>query len=180
VDDEVLISKRHAPRCVLAGEGGYFAAVAAHGHRTPPPAASARIIVEEEPTVHIGAKPETRTVSLGDDFRPGSGHSGEQPIKASFARHEFDFPKAVLTDKFIVALGDAKDFVYGLHPFSCRLLLSEHGLEHFAQGGAQPAGLQKESLRGLGVGLRQVQELCATPRGDNVRQIQEVNETFPG
>jgi len=165
---------------LLAGEGGYFAAVAADGHRTPPPAASARIIVEEEPTVHIGAKPETRTGTLGDNFRSRSSHRGEQPVKASLARHEFDFPEAVLTDKFIVAFRDAKDFVYGLDPFSSGSLLSEHGREHSAQGGAKPAGLREESLSGLGVGLRQVQELCATPRGDNVRQIQEMNETFPG
>jgi len=165
---------------VLAGEGGYFAAVAAHGHRTPPPATSARVVVEEEPTVHIGAKPETRAGCLGDNFRSRSSHCGEQPIKASLAGHEFDFPKAVLSDKFIVALGDAQDFVYGLDPFSGGSLLSEHGREHFAQGGAKPAGLREESLSGLGVGLRQVQELCATPRGDNVRQIQEMNETFPG
>src|SRR5260370_24502112 len=125
MDDGVVISKRRARGCVLAGEGGYFAAVAAHGHRTPPPAASARIVVEEESTVHIGAKPETRTGSLGDNFRSRSSHCGEQPIKASFTRNEFDFPEAVLTDKFIVSLRDANDFVYGLDPFSGGSLLSE-------------------------------------------------------
>jgi hypothetical protein len=156
LDDEVLISKRSAPRCVLAGEGGYFAAIAADSHRTPPPAASARIVVEEEATVHIGAKPETRASSLGDNFRSRSSHRGEQPIKTSLARHEFDFPEAVLPDKFIMPLGDAKDFVYGLDPFSGGSLLSEHGREHFAQGGAKPAGLREESLSGLGVGLWQV------------------------
>jgi hypothetical protein len=165
---------------VLAGEGGYFAAVAAHGHRTPPPAASARIIIEEEATVRISAKTEGRAGTLGDDFRARSSHSGEQPVKASFARHEFDFPEAVLTDKFIMPLGDAKDLVYGLDPFSGGSLLSEHGREHFAQGRAKPAGLREEGLSGLRVGLRQVQELCTTPRGDNVCQIQEVNETSPG
>src|SRR5260370_32055202 len=135
---------------------------------------------EEEPRVQMGAKPETRAGSLGDNLRSRSSHRGEQPIKASLARHEFDLPEAVLTDKFIMALSDAKDFVYGLDPFSGGSLLSEHGREHFAQGGAKPAGLREESLSGLGVGLRQVQELCAAPRGDNVRQIQEVNEALPG
>jgi len=116
---------------VLAGKSGYFAAVAADSHRTPPAAASARIVVEEEATVCIGAKPEARAGSLGDNFRPGSSHGGKQPIKASFTRHEFDFPEAILTDKFIVPFGDAKDFVYGLDPFSGCPLLSEHGCEHF-------------------------------------------------
>jgi len=180
MDDKVPSLERGAPRCVLACKGGYFASIAADGHRTPPAAASTRIVIEEEATVHISAKPEACAGTLSDNFRARSSHSGEQPIKASFTRHEFDFPEAVLTDKFIVAFRDAKDFVYGLDPFSSGSLLSEHGREHFAQGGAKPAGLREESLSGLGVGLRQVQELCATPGGDNVRQIQEMNETFPG
>jgi len=139
---------------VLAGIGSYFAAVAADGHRTPPAAVSARIVVEEEATVHIGAKPEARAGSLGDSFRPGSSHGGEQPIKASFAGHEFDFPESVLTDKFIVPFGDAKDFIYGLDPFSGRPLLSEHGCEHLTQGETEPPGLKEKSFSRPGVGLR--------------------------
>ena len=104
----------------------------------------------------IGAKPEARPGSLGDNFCPGSSHGGKQPIKASFTRHEFDFPEAILTDKFIVPFGDAKDFVYGLDPFSGGSLLSKQGGEHFAQGGAEPPSLREESLSGLGVGLWQV------------------------
>src|SRR6266478_7840304 len=104
----------------------------------------------------------------------------EQPIKASFTRHEFDFPEAVLTDKFIVPFGDAKDFVYGLDPFSGRPLLSEHGCEHFAQAVAEPPGLQEKSFSSPGVGLRQAQKLRTALRGDNVRGVQEVDEAFPG
>jgi len=138
---------------VLAGIGSYFAAVAADGHRTPPAAVSARIVVEEEATVHIGAKPEARAGSLGDGFRPGSSHGGEQPIKASPARHEFDFPEAVLTDKFIMPFRDAKDFIYGLDPFPGRPLLSEHGCEHLTQSEAEPPGLQEKSFSSPRVGL---------------------------
>jgi hypothetical protein len=165
---------------VLAGKGGYFAAIAADGHRTPPAAASTRIVVEEEATVRISAKPEARGGTLSDNFRARSSHSGEQPIKASFTRHEFDFPEAVLTDKFIVPFGDAKDFVYGLDPFSGRPLPSEHGCEHFAQAVAEPPGLQEKGFGSLGVGLRQAQKLRTALRGDNVRGVQEVDEAFPG
>jgi hypothetical protein len=153
---------------VLAGKGGNFAAVAADGHRTPPAAASARIVVEEEATVRICAKPEARTGSLGDDFRPAASHSGEQPIKPSLSGHEFDFPKAVLTDKLIVPFGDAKDFIYGLDPFSGDPLLSERGCEHLTQGGPEPPGLQEEGISSLRVELRQVQKVCAPLRGDNI------------
>jgi len=139
---------------MLAGIGSYFAAVAADGHRTPPAAVSARIVVEEEATVHIGAKPEARAGSLGDSFRPGSSHGGEQPIKASFARHEFDFPEAILTYKFIMPFSDAKDFIYRLDPFPGRPLLSEHGCEHLTQGETEPPGLKEKSFSRPGVGLR--------------------------
>jgi len=74
--------------------------------------------------VHIRAKPEAGADTLGDNFGPGSSHRGEQPIKASFTRHEFNFPEAVLTDKFIVPFGDTKDFIYGLDPFPGHALLS--------------------------------------------------------
>jgi hypothetical protein len=116
---------------VFAGKGGNFAAITADRHRTPPAAASTRIVVEEEAAVRISAKPEASANTLGDNFRAGSSHSGEQPIKASFTRHEFNFPEPVLTDKFIVPFGDAKDFVYGLDPFPGRPLLPEHRCEEF-------------------------------------------------
>src|SRR6266851_252986 len=180
MDDKVPSLERGAPRCVLACKGGYFASIAADGHRTPPAAARTRIVVEEEATVHISAKPEARAGSLGDNFGPGCSHSGEQPIKASFARHEFNFPEPVLTDKFIVPFGDAKDFVYGLDPFYDRPLPSEHGCEHFAQAVAEPPGLQEKGFGSLGVGLQQAQKLRTALRGDNVRGVQEVDEAFPG
>ncbi len=82
--------------------------------------------------MYIGAKPEACAGSFGDKLRRRSSHGGKQPIKASFARHEFDFPEAVLTDKLIMPFGDAKDFIYGLDPFSGRPLLPEHGYEHLA------------------------------------------------
>lgn len=74
--------------------------------------------------MHISAKPEAGADTLGDNFGPGSSHRGEQPIKASFTRHEFNFPEAVPTDKLIVPFGDAKNFVYGLDPFPGHALLS--------------------------------------------------------
>lgn len=118
--------------------------------------------------MRIGAKPEARTGSLGDNLCSAASHSGEQPIKPSLARHEFDFPKAVLTDKLIVPFGDAKDFIYRLDPFSGDPLFSERGCEHLTQGGPEPPGLQEEGISSLRIELRQIQKLCAALRGDNV------------
>jgi hypothetical protein len=172
--------RRRASGCVFARKGGYFAAITADGHRTPAAAASTRIVVKEQAAVRISAKPKASAGTLGDNFRPGSSHRGEQPIQASFTRHEFNFPEAIVADKLIVPFGDAKDLVHGLDPFPRYALLSERRRENFTQGGTQPPGLQEKSFGGFGVGLRQAQKLRAALRGDNVRGIQKVDETLPG
>src|SRR5260370_34364315 len=129
-----------ARRCVLAGKSSYFAAIAANGHRTPAAAARARIVVEEQATVRIGAKPKACASSLGDNFRRGSGHGGEQPIKASLPRNEFDLPDAVDSDEFIVPLGNAQYFVYRLDPSPRYSLLSEHSPAYRSPTRAEPPG----------------------------------------
>jgi hypothetical protein len=165
---------------MFAGEGSYFAAIPANGHRAPAAAARARIVVKEQTTLGIGAKPKARTGSLGDDLRPGSGHRREQPIEASFSGDKFHFPDAILADKFIMAFGDAQDFVYRIDPFSSDSLLSEHGRENLPQGGAEPPGFQEQCFRGLGVGLRQAQKLGTALSGDDARGLQKVDKLFPG
>jgi hypothetical protein len=171
---------RRPCRGVLAGESGYLAAVAANGHRTPAAAASARIVVEEQATMRISANAKACTGALGDNFRPGASHSGEQPIKTSFSRHEFHPPYAVPTDKFIVPFGDAKYFIYRLGPFAGHSLLSEHSGEYLAQSMAEPLGLQEQGFRSLGVGLWQVQKVDTALIGDNARRLQKVDEALPG
>ena len=132
---------------MLAGKGGYFAAIAANGHRTPAACARARIVVEEKTTLWIGANPEARAGALSDDLRSGSGDGGEQPVQAAFSRDEFYFVAAIFSDQFVVAFGDAQDGVYRLNPFPGQLLFSEHGREQLAQGSSELLGLQKERFR---------------------------------
>jgi len=164
---------------VLAGKSSYFAAIAANGHRTPAAAARARIVVEEQATVRIGTKPKARASPLGDNFSRGSGHRGEQPIKASLPRNEFDLPDTILSDEFIMALGNTQYFVYRLGPFPGYPLLSKHGREHLVKGGAEPPGFQEQRFRFPRVGWRQTQKLGAALSGDNSRRLQEVNKVCP-
>jgi len=164
---------------VLAGKSSYFATIAANGHRTPAAAARARIVVEEQATVRIGTKPKARASPLGDNFSRGSGHRGEQPIKASLPRNEFDLPDTILSDEFIVPLGNAQYFVYRLEPFPRYSLLSEYGREHFVQGGVEPPGFQEQRLRSPRVALRQTHKLGAALSGDNSRRFQKANEVCP-
>ncbi len=130
--------------------------------------------------MRIGAKPKARARPLGDNFRRGSGHRGEQPIKTSLPRNEFDLPDAVQSDEFIVPLGNAQDFVYRLDPFPGGSLLSEHGREHLVKGGAEPPGFQEQGPRSPRVGLRQTQKLGAALSGDDARRLQKANEVCPG
>src|SRR5439155_21750637 len=139
-----------------------------------------RIVVEEQATVRIGTKSKARASPLGDNFSRGSGHRGEQPIKASLPRNEFDLPDTILSDEFIVPLGNAQYFVYRLDPFPGYSLLSEHGRKHLAQGEAEPPGFQQQRFRSQRVGLRQAQKLSTALNGDNARRLQKVNKAFPG
>jgi hypothetical protein len=146
---------------VFAGESGYFVAVAADGHRTPAAAVRARIVVKEKTTMWIRTKPKARLCSFGDKLGARSGYGGEQPVKASFACNEFDFPEVVPTNQLIVPFGDAQDFVDRRDPFPGHPLLSEHGREHLAQGNAEAPGLHEKSFRSLRVDLRQQEKLGA-------------------
>jgi len=127
----------------------------------------------------IGANAKARAGALGDNFGPRSGYGGKQPVQSAFPRDEFYFPGAVLTYKFIVAFGDAQDFVYWFEPFPSNPVFSQHGGENLAHGRAEAPGLQEQGFRSLRVGLRQGQELGAALGGNNARRLQEVNEALP-
>src|SRR5258708_6529734 len=115
----------------------------------------------------IGAKPKSRAGALGDNLRPGSSHCGEQPVKASLPRDEFDLPDAALSHKFIVPFGDTQNSIEWLDPFAGYSLFSEHGREHLAEGRTEPPGFQEQYFRSLRVGVRQTQKLRAALNGDN-------------
>ena len=144
-------------RCVLAGKGSYFAAIAANSHRTPAPGMRARIVVEVQTTSRIGANPKTCAGTLCDNLRAGPGDCGEQPVQSAFSRDEFDSVAAVLSNQFVVPFGDAQDGVYRLDPFAVEFLLSEHPREQPTQGGAEVLGFQEERFCCLLVRFRQAQ-----------------------
>ncbi len=129
--------------------------------------------------MRIGTQPEPCPCTLGDKLRRRTGNGSEQPIEAAFARDEFDSPRAVLVNQFVVPFGDAKDFVDGLDRFSGYLLLPMHGRERLAKRGAEPPGLPEQTFRRLGIGLRQSKKLCATFRRNHACGFQEENEPFP-
>src|SRR5437660_8946741 len=80
-------------RSLTPGKGGDFAPVAAHGHGAPPASARAGSIVEKQAASRIGAQAEPRTRALGNHFGRGTGHGGEQPLKATLPGDEFDLDR---------------------------------------------------------------------------------------
>jgi len=91
--------------------------------------------------MEIGTHPKPGIGSLGDKLGTRPGYRGEQPVEATLSCHEFDFPGALASNKLIMSLGDAQDFVYRLDPFASNPMFSEHRHEHFAQSGCEAAGL---------------------------------------
>jgi len=127
-------------RSLTPGKGGDFAPVAAHGHGAPPASARAGSIVEKQAASRIGAQAEPRTRALGNHFGRGTGHGGEQPLKATLPGDEFDFPITVARDKFVVPFRDAQDFVDRRDPFAHYAMPVEESFEGHAQSGSKPLG----------------------------------------
>ena len=158
---------------MLAGKGRDLAAVAADGHRTPAPAVRARFVVEKEAAVGIGAQPEPRLGTLGDEFRRGTRDGGQQPVKAALASDEFNLPCPLTVKKFVVTFGNPKDLVDWFIPVHRYFLFPVHGDEHFVEGRAEMLRLSEQALSGLGVGLRQSQKLDAAFLRDDARGFEE-------
>src|SRR6266403_372397 len=108
----------------------------------------------------MGACAQKRPLCSGCRKRPSNtSGGGGQPVKTTLSGDKFDFPGVVLTDEFVVALGNTQYFVYRRDPFRGHPLLADHGREYFAQGSPEPPGLLEQGLRSLRIGLRQAQKL---------------------
>jgi hypothetical protein len=153
------------------GKGSYFAAIAANGHGTPPAPAGARMIVKEQTALGIGAKPKARAGALSNNLRPRPSHRGQQPVKASLPRHEFDLPDTVVSDEFVVSLGNAQYFVHRRYPFDSNPVFSDHGEENPAQGRTELPGFQEQGFGSPRIGLWEAEKLGATFSGDNARGL---------
>jgi hypothetical protein len=89
-------------------KSGYLMPIAATRHRTPTSAARPGGIIEKEPARRIRTDAQTRSCSLGDDFRGRTGDGCEKPIETTFTGDEFQAPFAVLLQEFVVTLGDTE------------------------------------------------------------------------
>lgn len=127
---------------VLARKCRDLAAIAADCHRAPAAAMRARRVVKEESTVGIGTEAQARSRTFCDNLCSGAGHRCQQPIQAALTSDKLHPPSACIGDEFVVAFGDAQDFVDWLDPFRGDSLFAKQCSERPAQRGAKPLGLQ--------------------------------------
>jgi hypothetical protein len=137
------------------------------------------LVVEEESALGIGANSERRLWTLGDKLRSRTGNGSQQPIQAAFARDKFHAPGAVFENQLVMSFGDPQDFVDGLDPFRCDLMLSMHGRQGLAKRGRQAPGFQEQSFCRGGIRLRQSEKLGSAFGGDDAGGLQKKNQSLP-
>ena len=140
----------------------------------------ARLVVEKEPALWIGANAERGLWTLGDKLRRRSGNRSQQPIQAAFARDEFQAPGAVFENQLVMSFRDPKDFVDGLDPFRSNPMLSMHGRQGLAKRSGQPPGFPEQSFCRCGIRLSQSEKLGTAFRGDDAGGLQQENQPLPG
>lgn len=133
---------------VAAEKGRHLVAIAADGHRAPAAAMRARMVVEKEAAGGIGTAANRRARALHEEFGGGAGDGGEKPFEPALARNEMEGPGTVARDEFVVAFGNAKDFVDGFHPRARERLPFHDRGEHGAQGLAQTKDAEKNGIDG--------------------------------
>jgi len=110
---------------MAARKRGDFMAIAAKRHRAPAPAARAGVIIEKESARGVGADAQTGTCAFGDEFRGRTGNGCEEPVQTAFPGDEFQAPFAVVLKEFVVALGDAQNFVDRFDPITRKSFFAE-------------------------------------------------------
>lgn len=139
----------------------------------------ARLVIEKETALRIGANSNGCPGALGDKLRCRSSYRGKQPIEATFASDELYAPCALFENQFVMAFGDSKDLVDGLNALPGDLLSSMHGRKGLAKRCREPPGLKEQRLCRLGIRLGKGEELGATFGRDDTSGLQQRNELLP-
>ncbi len=139
----------------------------------------AGIVVEEEAAGGIGAKAHTRCLAFRDEFGSRTRNRSEEPIEAAFSCDIFDAPGTGVFDEFVVAFGDAQDFIDGFNRFAGDVLFLGQYIETAPQGIAEPPGATEKIKRGLWGRFREGQELFRAFRGNDACGPEKSDEFFP-
>ena len=110
---------------MAAREGSHFVAIAATGHGAPATPAGARGVIEKEAAAWVGADAKAGGYTFRDEFGGRASDGGKEPVQTTFASDEFQAPFTVLLEEFVMAFGNAKDFIDWLYPVSLQWLFLE-------------------------------------------------------
>ena len=125
-------------------------AIAASRHRAPAAAVRSGVVVEKEPARGIGAAANGGGRTFDQKFRAGTGDGGKQPLEAALPGNEFERPRTLTKDKFIVPFRDAQDFVDGLGPGGWERLFVDNTGEDSPERLAKAQRTEEYSVDGAG------------------------------
>ena len=126
---------------MAAREGGHFVAIAATGHGAPAAPAGARGVVEKEAAAWVGTDAKAGGCTFRDELGGRTSDGGKEPVQTTFASDEFQAPFTVLLEEFVMAFGNAEDFIDWLHPVSLQWFLIEEAKQGVMKSSMEPLGL---------------------------------------
>lgn len=138
-----------------------------------------RAVAEKQTADGVSAKAHARLRTFDYDLRRRARDGGQQPIQATFASDEVQFPAGIRGDQFVVTLGNAQDSVDRLGPFESNFFVSDHGAKNFAERIAKGCGARKQGLCGVWIRAGEGQERGAPFARNDVRSLKETDEFFP-
>ena len=100
-------------------------AIAATGHGTPAAPAGARGVIEKEAAVRVGADSKAWGCTFCNELGGRASDGGKEPVQTTLSCDEFQTPFTVLLEEFVMAFGNAKDFIDWLYPVSLQWLFIE-------------------------------------------------------
>jgi len=92
-----------------------------------------RRIAKEKAAAGIRAYPDTRVRALGKDFRSRPGHRRKQPLEAALSGYEFQLPRPLFLNQFVMPFRYAENFVDRLDPVAGDSLFPNHRAKGFTQ-----------------------------------------------
>jgi hypothetical protein len=140
---------------MAAREGRHFVAIAATGHGAPASPTGARGVIEKEAAVRVGADAKAGGCTFRDELGGGTSDGRKEPVQTTLACDEFQAPFTVLLEKFVMAFGNAEDFIDWLYPISLQWFFIEKRIQGLVQSSVEPLGLAEERVGTLGVSIGQ-------------------------
>ena len=165
---------------MAAEERRDLVAIAAHGHGTPATAMRARVVVEEHAAGGIGAAPDGSARALDEKFGCRASDSRKEPLESALAGDEVKGPRGVAVSEFVVALGDAKDFVDGLDPGGRKGLPLDDRGKHRAERFTQAQNTQQNGIDGVRLGAGERAEAGSALFRNEPGINEEGDELIPG